>query len=56
MMLCLHVYNAAIGERREAWRMRGHALRPERVDKSRTPEFIRSPRLVLAHVWEGWPY
>jgi hypothetical protein len=19
------------------------------------PEFIRSPRLVLAHVWEGWP-
>jgi hypothetical protein len=20
------------------------------------PEFTRSPRLVLAHVWEGWPY
>jgi hypothetical protein len=20
------------------------------------PEFLRSPRLVLAHVWEGWPY
>ena len=20
------------------------------------PEFIRSPRLVLAHVWVGWPY
>jgi len=55
MMLCFHVYNAAIGERREAWRMRGHALRPERV-AGRTPEFIRSPRLVLAHVREGWPY
>src|SRR5574340_955657 len=23
LMLCRHVYNAAIGERREAWRMRG---------------------------------
>src|SRR5262245_7414752 len=23
VMLCRHVYNAAIGERREAWRMRG---------------------------------
>jgi putative transposase len=25
LMLCRHVYNAAIGERREAWRMRGLA-------------------------------
>jgi putative transposase len=23
LMLCRHVYNAAVGERREAWRMRG---------------------------------
>jgi transposase len=23
LMLCCHVYNAAVGERREAWRMRG---------------------------------
>ena len=23
LMLCRHIYNAAIGERREAWRMRG---------------------------------
>ena len=23
LLLCRHVYNAAIGERREAWRMRG---------------------------------
>jgi putative transposase len=23
LMLCRHVYNAALGERREAWRMRG---------------------------------
>ncbi len=23
LMLCRHVYNAAIGERREAWRLRG---------------------------------
>jgi hypothetical protein len=22
-MLCRHIYNAAIGERREAWRLRG---------------------------------
>jgi hypothetical protein len=20
------------------------------------PEFIRAPRLVLPHFWEGWPY
>jgi putative transposase len=26
LMLCRHVYNAAIGERREAWRMRGVAV------------------------------
>ena len=23
LMLCRHVYNAAVGERREAWHMRG---------------------------------
>ena len=23
LMLCRHVYNAAVGERQEAWRMRG---------------------------------
>jgi putative transposase len=23
LMLCRHVYNAAVGERREAWRLRG---------------------------------
>jgi putative transposase len=23
LMLCRHIYNAAVGERREAWRMRG---------------------------------
>jgi putative transposase len=23
IMLCRHVYNAAVGERREAWRLRG---------------------------------
>src|SRR5947209_6547255 len=23
LMLCRHIYNAALGERREAWRMRG---------------------------------
>src|SRR5262245_10713096 len=26
LMLCRHVYNAAIGERQEAWRMRGRAV------------------------------
>jgi putative transposase len=26
LMLCRHVYNAAIGERSEAWRMRGAFL------------------------------
>ena len=26
LMLCRHVYNAAIGERREAWRMRGVSI------------------------------
>jgi hypothetical protein len=26
LMLCRHVYNVAIGERREAWRMRGVSL------------------------------
>jgi hypothetical protein len=26
LMLCRHVYNAAVGERREAWRMRGITL------------------------------
>jgi putative transposase len=25
LILCCHLYNAAIGERREAWRMRGVA-------------------------------
>jgi putative transposase len=26
LLLCRHIYNAAIGERREAWRMRGVAV------------------------------
>jgi len=26
LILCRHVYNAAIGERREAWRMRGVSI------------------------------
>jgi putative transposase len=26
VMLCRHVYNAAIGERREAWRLRGVSI------------------------------
>jgi hypothetical protein len=26
LMLCRDVYNAAVGERREAWRMRGVSL------------------------------
>src|SRR5262249_58280014 len=26
LMLCRHVYNAAVGERREAWRMRGVSI------------------------------
>ena len=26
LMLCRHIYNAAIGERREAWRMRGVSI------------------------------
>jgi hypothetical protein len=25
-MLCRHVYNAAVGERREAWRMRSASV------------------------------
>jgi putative transposase len=26
LMLCRHIYNAAVGERREAWRLRGVSI------------------------------
>ena len=44
LMLCRHVYNAAVGERREAWRMRGVSCRPTTSSKPSCPASKRRCR------------
>ncbi len=56
LMLCRHVYNAAIGERREAWRLRGVSVnyyqqKAELPDiKAAMPEYAEVNSQVLQDV------
>jgi putative transposase len=56
LMLCRHIYNAAIGERREAYRMHGIAIsycqqKAELPDiKEAMPEYSEVPSQVLQDV------
>ncbi|MGH2502031.1 MAG: RNA-guided endonuclease InsQ/TnpB family protein, partial [Ktedonobacterales bacterium] len=56
LMLCRHVYNAAIGERREAWRMRGISVSyyQQKAElpgiKADTPEYAEVNSKVLQDV------
>ena len=56
LMLCRHVYNAAIGERQEAWRMRGVSVTYSQqqaelpVIKEAMPEYAEVNAQVLQDV------
>src|SRR5690349_13686899 len=56
LLLCRHVYNAAVGERREAWRLRGVSVtyyqqKAELPEiKAEMPEYAEVHSQVLQHV------